>query len=79
MFKRYVKSLETRIESLEAFVCSLEYRLSAIDKLPKDECPVCDEIFEVTFEPDDKGTKALQDASKVKKVVEFASRGFKND
>ncbi len=44
MFKSYVKSLETRIDSLEAFVCSLSYRMSELDKLPKEECPVCKEI-----------------------------------
>ena len=56
MFKRYVKSLETRIENLEAFVCSLSYRLSEIDKLPVEDCPVCKEIkaLEATVEPDKK-------------------------
>ena len=44
MFKTYVKSLETRIDTLEAFVCSLSQRMSEIDKLPKDDCPTCAEL-----------------------------------
>ena len=60
MFRKYVKSLEDRIESLEAFVCSLSQRMSEIDKLPKEECPTCAELkkrftepsqLEVTFDP----------------------------
>ncbi len=44
MFRTYVKKLETRIESLEAFVCSLSHRMSEWDSLPPPECPVCKEV-----------------------------------
>ena len=75
MFKRYVKSLETRIENLEAFVCHLSYRLSEIDKLPVEDCPVCKEInasvgsVGVDFTPGEDLIDAIEAEDTAKTVV----------
>ena len=81
MFRKYVKSLEDRIESLEAFVCSLSQRLSEIDKLPKEECPTCAELepggLEITFEADPALTDAVELDDTARTVVDWAKKGFK--
>ncbi len=77
MFKRYVRSLETRIESLEAFTRSLSQRLSEIDKLPVPECPVCKEInalddsIGVDFTPGEDLIDAIEAEDTARTIVEW--------
>ena len=86
MFRKYVKSLEDRIESLEAFVCSLSQRMSEIDKLPKEECPTCAELkkrftepsqLEVTFEDGSRPVAPVKLDDTARTVIDWAKKGFK--
>ncbi|KKL57709.1 hypothetical protein LCGC14_2232680 [marine sediment metagenome] len=81
MFRTYVKKLEDRIESLETFVCSLSYRMSELDKLPRPECPVCKEInalddsVGVDFTPDADLLDALEAEDTARTIIEWPGAG----
>ena len=86
MFKRYVKTLEDRIESLEAWNCSISQRLSQLDNDWPEDCPTCAELkkrftepsgLEITFEADPALTDAVELDDTARTVIDWAKKGFK--